>query len=527
MDIELRLRDVHAIHDPGAHVTEAVMARVGEQSIAAPAGGSGVIQLAAARARRRRRFVPVTVAVAIAAAAGMLMLGRDPEPAAQIAAVPAPAPSAAVTVPMPDPAAAPEMAPVTAAPAAAAQPDRAIIAAPGGLPLFPPPTFRITGDTVDLALQKAVERHPELVEGPDTDSLYHLLLVMRRDGTVINSVARLAPRSETEAVMAELRSLMPRSDADSELSAISGARWARHLVLPDGRVLRTDVLFELGVVGDNYDPARAADRSSQKVEQLVRARHADLLLPADGAEVNQLTLLLTEDGQIEREKVERVRVAKRPDDVPVPELPRTPADMMKALENLVAASAQRVASTLDIEVERIGQIGNLRVQEGRDAVTDDANGNLVPFGESRVLRVTYAWPRRAGESGPSLQGMGSPARFAQGLQQEMAQQDQRLAAAIVIVERLMPEAFTIPNSASGTPVVALTAKGEVIGAVRLHNGDGQPSARLISQALQQLDPAFARGARSDMETLRNSSGATVRVVFAWLSEEGLLGRSLQ
>lgn len=525
MDIEARLREAHAIHDPGVQVTEAVMARVGERSDAAPAGAAGIVQFAAARARRRRRFLLVTTAVVIAAAAAMLMPGRDPEPQAQVAAVPAPVPEAAVVVP--EPATASEMAPAPVAATTAAQPELSIIAAQGGLPLFPPRTFRITGETVDLALQKAVERHPELVEGPDTDSLYHLLLVMRPDGNVINSVARLAPRSETEAVMGELRRLMPRPDADNQLSAISGAQWSKHLVLPDGRALRTDVLFELGVVGDNYDPARAADRSSQKVEQLVRARHADLLLPADGAEVNQLTLLLTEDGQIEREKVERVPVTDRQGGMPVPELPRTPADTVKVLETMVAASAQRVASTLDIEVERIGLIGNLRVQEGRNAVTDDANGNLVPFGQSRVLRVTYAWPRRAGESGPSLQGMGSPARFAQGLQQERAQKDERQAAAIVIVERLMPEAFTVPNSEAGTPVVALTAKGEVIGAVRLNNGGGQPSPRLVNQALRQLHAGFQQGARSNTETLRNSSGATAQVVFAWLSEEGLLGKSLK
>lgn len=520
MDIELRLREAHAVHDPGAGVTDAVMARVGERSITAPAGGSAVIPLTAARARRRRRFMLVTGAVVIAAAAAMVLRDRNPAALPQVttAAAPAPAlieePAQPVVAPAAVPASAPEPVP---------PPPQVAVVAPDGLPLFLPRPRVITAATQELALQRAVERHPELVEGPETDSLFHMLLVMRRDGSVINSIARLAPPSQSRAVMEELRRLMPsiRTTGAAETvgaASISGARWNKHTALPDGRALRTDVWYELGVFANDFDPARGADRSSQKVEQLVRARYADLLLPSDAPEVNQLTLLLTEDGQIEREKVERVAVAERPNAMPMPELPRTAADTMKLLETMVARQAERVASRLDIAVERIGMIGDLTVRDGMQAVTEDANGNLIPYGQSRQLRVLYAWPRRADESGPSHEFIGAPARFAQGLQQELKESDQRLAPAITIVEQLMPDAFTLPNSEVGTPLVVLTAKGEAVGAMRLNTrGNEQAGSRAISKAAQQLRPGCQLSV-SAMETLRNKAGATAQVMFAWLTE---------
>jgi len=69
MDIELRLREILPLRDPGAAFTDGVMARVAQAP--AVSADAGVVQLSEARARRRSRRILLATAVVIGAAAAM------------------------------------------------------------------------------------------------------------------------------------------------------------------------------------------------------------------------------------------------------------------------------------------------------------------------------------------------------------------------------------------------------------------------------------------------------------------------
>ena len=63
---------------------------------------------------------------------------------------------------------------------------------------------------IDLALQKAVEAHPELVEGPDLAEMFAAGVVMREDGTLLDSVAKLAARAGDPQAMADVERALPK-----------------------------------------------------------------------------------------------------------------------------------------------------------------------------------------------------------------------------------------------------------------------------------------------------------------------------
>jgi hypothetical protein len=86
MDIELSLRQLQVLRDPGVRFTDGVMARVGDTPMPQPQ--DGVVQLADARARRRSRRILFITVVAIGVAAAMPMLwqrDRAEQPVAQAA----------------------------------------------------------------------------------------------------------------------------------------------------------------------------------------------------------------------------------------------------------------------------------------------------------------------------------------------------------------------------------------------------------------------------------------------------------
>ncbi len=510
MDIELRLREILTVQDPGVQLTDAVMSRVGDQP-SSEQSGAGISRLSDARARRRRRFVVVGTLLAMAAAAGMLLVHRGGN-------APPKTPPATATIPAatgPDPvtatvARAPAVPEVTSHPPA----QEKVTAAPSrDLPLLPPLVYNDPAPTEDLVLQKAVERHPELVEGPEVDGKYDMffvVMVMRANGSVISSAARLARPEEFRAVSAELQRMLPK-DAGYGYPPANGQR-ARHTRLPDGRSLRANVVLNFLIVPDGYD----ATRSSVKVDQLMRARHPELFLPSSDVDMNRVTILLTGDGNIDREKVERVRASDR-QSVRAADIQGIsgPEGVSRLAERLSSLTAERIASTLGINVDQIGAMGNLTVEEGSFVVLEDANGIARPDDQRRRFLVVYAWPRREGESAPSMGQAQLPKPFTA---QDFQQESDRKAVELTIVERLVPDAFTRRNSDAGTPVVALNTRGEVIGVMRVNTrGEERVPSRATIRELQQLDPGFGvRNSRFSSETLRNKNGATAEVTFAWV-----------
>src|SRR5690606_3355134 len=293
--------------------------------------------------------------------------------------------------------------------------------------------------------------------------------------------------------------------------ARSDASFGQGDVLPNGLSLRAQVMLRITMVPDAYDMTR----SSTRVDQLVRSRYQDLMLPADGSELNRLTILLTEDGRIEREKVERVRVEGGQivkDWAEVARLEELRVQLEGAVRSGDASglasqmAAERVADLLGIAIDQIGIVGSLDVEERPTTRIEDDQGIRRRVEQRLSFLVTYAWQRRQGELAP---GVGQGATLAH------ARRECDRAAARDIVERLLPDAFTLKNSAAGMPVVVLNASGEITDTLRLKprgvEAVDHPSAmQEIHEGVQGYRPGIMLTA-----TFSNKFGDTATVAFAW------------
>lgn len=90
MDIELSLRQLQGLRDPGVRFTDGVMSRIGDAPLVEPR--DGVVQIADARARKRSHRILIATVVAVAAAAAVPTLtllrdGAEPQ-VVQLAAAP-------------------------------------------------------------------------------------------------------------------------------------------------------------------------------------------------------------------------------------------------------------------------------------------------------------------------------------------------------------------------------------------------------------------------------------------------------
>jgi hypothetical protein len=100
MDIELSLRQLQVLRDPGVRFTDGVMARLGDAPTAQAM--DGVARLADARARRRNRRILIVTLVAIGVAAAMPLMLRDSSDPPMASANPFPVDATLVAAPPPD-----------------------------------------------------------------------------------------------------------------------------------------------------------------------------------------------------------------------------------------------------------------------------------------------------------------------------------------------------------------------------------------------------------------------------------------
>jgi hypothetical protein len=449
-----------------------------------------------------RRLTVVGGVVVLAAAAAMLAFhfrdGRAPQDSQAGAMVPsvtelplAPAalqPEGAASV-VADDATSPAVPEKDAA--VAAQPDES-------LPLLLPPDNSGPERAVDLALQKVADSHPELV-GSEVDGIFTVTMLTRANGTLVSSDVRLIPPGPAaEELYRKARAEQSQAIADAGSRRLTMR--ARNSTLPDGRSLSAEVRLQLGVVPDNYDMTR----SRARVLATVRQQHADLALPATAGETNRLTILLAEDGSIQRKVVEkRSRLSLAQDSSALPMQGGNPDAAGRFTENLV----QEIAGRLALGVEEIGEVGVATLEVGDFFVVVDESGNSRATDNRRVLNVAYAWPRRAGESSSAFALAGPHATGGPSLQSKFD-----VAAALTILKRKMPDAFIVKAADAGTPGLFLNHKGELIRAGRVRGpGSGEAADTVL---IQQLAPGVKLGA-SMGTTIEDGAGGSTRVVFAW------------
>jgi hypothetical protein len=439
---------------------------------------------------RGRRLTVIGSIVALAAAAAMIAayLQKDVSPAATLP----PAPVAVASVadvdsapsqPTPEPAS--TIAPkIAAAPAPAPEQLKPAPPVLPLLPLLPAPVHFNRGQRdaqIAMALRKAADQHPELVEGPDMEQSFAVAVAIREDGRLISSAVELVPnREELVNVIAKIERTLPTDGGGST------SLWRSiHSLLDDGRMLRADVLLRVSIVSNDYD----VTRSNVRVLQILGDKYADQMQPANSLEMKRLTVFLSDDGRILREKI---------DAQPAPQKPLMGGDTNDAIY-----LAQSIADRLGMDVAQIGLVGSTTLEDGSRAAVLGSDGNYKPDESHRILRVYYAWPRWNTESGPSFMQSGSAS----------TQSSFDDSAAIRIVEREIPDAFTRKDPAAGRPTVVLTAKGEVIraGWVNFQDNNGRPMDTILQE---QLVPGVTT--TSFLTTrLRNNLGDTVNAWFAW------------
>jgi beta-lactamase regulating signal transducer with metallopeptidase domain len=360
------------------------------------------------------------IALLVAGISAALAINAPPNPARLTAATIGPAPSPAVTIEATPPMALPAAMIPAAAPAAtsAAPAARTTGSAPPGR--APPPTAAPDNGGLspfEFAMRAAVRKYPGLIEspaqnrdaaqnsGPALDGYTTLTVMVRADGTLYASLlvseARVsedgAPTLFDKVTAGPTREKIPKGQQIANLGRASDnleVNWY---------VLRAD-----------FDESRDVTH----VRNAVQARHAELMLPykreADmdvlNANINVLTVFMTEDGQIARQAVESKRRTEVRSMDPPPLWITSLAMSDFFTPPPVPAEAFKV---LGVNTEEIGQTGLLLVEPALKP-DDLFLPALLPYtqqarsiksvlegvqaGDPReAVVVRYAWPRRPGE----------------------------------------------------------------------------------------------------------------------------------
>jgi hypothetical protein len=430
-----------------------------------------------AHGRFPRRLVLIGSLVAVAAAAALLTVRTADVPVAEaVQAAAAVTTATELKAAAAEPVAAPASIPATPARVISRQPEKPV-------PLLPPPylgSVRGVGMSVqyvDLALEKAVQRHPELVEGPQIDGYFVVGVALQQDGSVLASAVRQVPKGGVAAASAEIDALIP---GDGALSAWSRPQLTR---LRDGSALQGEAVLTVRRVPDGFD----VSRSRARVLQILGDKYAHLMAPAASGALNRLEVFLSEDGRILREHVDVVRPGDGGSS-----LTDDPAD--------IARFAAGIAARLGLDSRQIGVVGLTGVTQGlMNPVRNPAGGPPIMPDLPRML-IAYAWERRTGESASTL-----------GVGMQPAQRINEWAA-LAVVERYVPDAFARPDPAAGLPVLILSAKGEFIRTGRL---PPQTAALAVLRTVQEQAADGAPLGQGTRVKLTNAAGVTAEVYFAW------------
>jgi hypothetical protein len=429
-----------------------------------------------------RRLTVIGGLAAIAAAAGVLMWRSESAPPLPPSATVAAAISAAQQ-PLTQEVARPDArASEDAAATVASQPQAAALPSLV-LPLIPRPRMQPPdGEAALAALEKIVQRHPELVDGPplDDDVQFFVALAMRTDGTVISSAAELGTLATyTETSVKVARTLPSDTGIDLNMNYTKGQS------LSAGRALRANTMMRTTTLPGSYDIAR----SEIRVREILGHQYDALMLPSTSEEANLLTIFLSEDGRITLEKVDRL-------------------DMQNAASVLGRGTMRNedaIAIALGISVEQIGLMGMTQLEQGTRRIVVSEDGTSRMDGGLRVLGIRYAWARRPDETAAYRAPPPSSSSEEPPINE---------AAVRTVVEQLMPDAFSPVSLAAGRPTLVLTARGEVIRAGRVQMRNGESTT---DQIIKQLVPGMQiRSSGTRSVSLADKTGATALVMLAWV-----------
>lgn len=260
-------------------------------------------------------------------------------------------------------------------------------------PQTDPATARMVWDAV-------VDRFPQIVDGPERGGVFIVAIALQADGSVVASDMRYIERHELSGlneIQRELNELLP-VDSRQVLAGFESTQ-RKAAVIPGDRVLKGEVRLIARRVASNWDEKR----DSGIVRRAVLANHPDLFLPMSGDHINQLTLVMAEDGTIARHKVQPLAIEQLGSGTRI----RGGCGALRpGVPPEILATAIAELAALGVEPEHAGLVGTLRItlppdqaqlQGGRTIGADGiARGQPAALGMPS-LNVCYVWPRRPGE----------------------------------------------------------------------------------------------------------------------------------
>jgi hypothetical protein len=348
-----------------------------------------------------------------------------------------------------------------------------------GVPLYPPPSGKNRDADLEQVKRAILARYPEVLSQNVGYRVYSVVIALRADGSIINSELRLSTLSESAGDLEALRELLPEGNRASITALGEGA------LLGDGQVLpaRMGIMYEVLPAG--YDESRSASI----VERAVRAKFSNLMKPSDSEMLNRVTVIMSDDGRIQRDYLDTVDVKKPPSQL---------ADRFSPFR------------AMGFDPEQLSFVSATGISRRPDGTPGTAGVREMPDGSLRrlpdeTLLISYAWMRRPGEATGARQPSGDSPDYE-------AQEAVRRA----LMERYFPAAFAPHDQAAGVSwcVFVLSAKGEVVrtGQVTTESGQG-----VGLRLLQGLIPDVKLIRLTMMGTVTNASGKHANAVFAWLA----------
>jgi hypothetical protein len=331
-------------------------------------------------------------------------------------------------------------------------------------------------------IQSAIlKKYPEILTAPVADTTYVVAMSLRSDGSIRASDLRLSSSGRLVEDRAILRHLF--SDDGGQATDMALPKGSK---LANGAELPAPLFVMYQVLPSGYDESR----SMLAVQNAVRAKYSQLLKSEESDTLNSVTVLMTEDGKIDRDLVGTV-------------------DMRAALPN--SAGQERLLArfrSMGLDPGQLAFVSGTGIRRRTDGKPGQAtvfvdSGGIWRKQPEDVLLIYYAWPRRAGEAvGTQQPSLDTPETAAY----------RALTAALV--QKYFPDAFGRGDSPDSTLLFVLSPAGHVVRAGRV---TVDKKKALSPSFVQSLAPDLKLGSSASFGNVRISSGDAVNAIFTWMA----------
>lgn len=491
MDLEQQLRAALAPARPDARVRAAVMSRVSGAAKKAPG-------------KNRPRIIFGTILIAVAAAAMLAALLLQPPPPV-IAVTPLPEEAGPPVAVPPGPAVQVSM-PAKISPAKVETPGEE-----KPLPrLLPPKRALPAPPDSTLAERAMVARYPELVNGPEIDSVTAVTITLNADGSVHSSdIKPMATGSDVRVPPSRISELMSGALSNMGRSSIR-KMLQKGAAIADGAVLKGTVALTCTILPQGFDATRTVDL----VQKALLASHSELLMPITAGTFNQLTVFMTEDGRVDRYYVRN-----------------KPQSSMRPYGDIEPERFAAEWEPLGLKPEQLGLMGITNIYEGSmpqrapipvgtDGLAHAAAvagiidlvvhaGGPTAVSDMRSMVVRYAWPRRDGEPIGGFKASVQPTNLS------TAGASFSHADVAAVLDHHLPGALNDTGlTPMGIPSLVMNREGEVV-----RSGYIKQSGQIVNARFMELQNAGLHIAEFLQMPIVKQYGVAYsdRVIFAWLA----------